>query len=153
MTEQQIQMIQKSFQIIIEQKDRLAETFLTGLRRSLKKELWPADPIWFCRYVMQTVAVCVRGVSRWDQLAPMLRDVGQTYLKGRMSGVNTDLVRTAFLGGIQECLGRQYTPELGRVWTMWYDMVSTQILEGSGEMPARKVSRSVSSLVKRMHFN
>lgn len=102
---------------------------------------------------MQTVAVCVRGIGRWDQLSTMLRDFGKSYLGGKLSAVSPDAVRVAFMGAVQECLDKSYTPDIGLVWNMWYDMVSTQILEGSGERVARKSARSVQSLVRRARLN
>lgn len=122
MTHEQIALTQSSFAQVIPIADTAAALFYgrlfelaPELRPLFKGELQEQG-----RKLMRMIGLAVKGLDRWETLAPVLRDLGQRHEQYGVREQDYDTVGAALLWTLEQGLGPSFTPEVKAAWAAVY---------------------------------
>lgn len=126
MTHEQIALAQSSFAQVIPIADTAAALFYgrlfelaPELRPLFKGELQEQG-----RKLMRMIGLAVKGLDRWETLAPVLRDLGQRHEQYGVREQDYDTVGAALLWTLEQGLGPSFTPEVKAAWTAVYTQLA-----------------------------
>ncbi|MGH9768200.1 MAG: globin family protein [Blastocatellia bacterium] len=122
MTSEQIALAQSSFAQVTPIADTAAALFYgrlfelaPELRPLFKGELQEQG-----RKLMRMIGLAVKGLDRWETLAPVLRDLGQRHEQYGVREQDYDTVGAALLWTLEQGLGPSFTPEVKAAWIAVY---------------------------------
>ncbi len=126
MTHEQIALTQSSFAQVIPIADTAAALFYgrlfelaPELRPLFKGELQEQG-----RKLMRMIGLAVKGLDRWETLAPVLRDLGQRHEQYGVREQDYDTVGAALLWTLEQGLGPSFTPEVKAAWVAVYTQLA-----------------------------
>ena len=133
LTPQQISRVQESFDLVQPMAMAAASVFYArlfdldpGLRR-----LFPEDLLDQQRKLMQLLGAGVRGLSRPEQLFPVLRDLGRRHTGYGVRPEDYDTVGAALIWTLERGLGDAFGPDLRAAWTAAYAVMAAAMQEGT----------------------
>jgi nitric oxide dioxygenase len=133
LTPQQISRVQESFDLVQPMAMAAASVFYArlfdldpGLRR-----LFPEDLLDQQRKLMQLLGAGVRGLSRPEQLFPVLRDLGRRHTGYGVRPEDYDTVGAALIWTLERGLGDAFGPDLRAAWTAAYAVMAAAMQEGA----------------------
>lgn len=127
MTPIQIALVQASWGQVLPIADAAAHIFyerLFDLDPSLRR-LFRNDMAEQRRKLMEMLAVTVSGLSRLDELLPVLRELGRGHAGYGVRNEHYATVGTALLWTLEQGLGEAFTPELREAWGAVYGVIAT----------------------------
>lgn len=126
MTTEQRELVQSSFAQVIPIADTAAALFYgrlfelaPELRPLFKGELQEQG-----RKLMRMIGLAVKGLDRWETLAPVLRDLGRRHEQYGVRGQDYDTVGAALLWTLEQGLGPSFTPEVKAAWAEVYTQLA-----------------------------
>lgn len=136
-TPEDVSLVQSSWAKVAPISDTAADLFygkLFELDPSLK-ELFPEDMTEQKKKLMQTLAVCVNGLSDLGEIVPAVKALGQRHVGYKVRDEHYETVGTALLWTLGQGLGDDFTPETENAWTGVYTVLATTMKEAAAEVP------------------
>lgn len=136
-TPEDVSLVQSSWAKVAPISDTAADLFygkLFELDPSLK-ELFPDDMSEQKKKLMQTLAVCVNGLSDLGEIVPAVKALGQRHVGYKVKDEHYETVGTALLWTLGQGLGDDFTPETENAWTGVYTVLATTMKEAAAEVP------------------
>lgn len=81
--------------------------------------------------LMDVLATAIRGLDRFDELVPVLRELGGRHVAYGTKTSHYKQVGAALLGSLEEFLGSKFTPEVHLAWMEVYGAVAREMIAGS----------------------
>ena len=101
------------------------------------RAMFPADLREQRKKLMQMLAAAVKGLTRLDQLVPVVQDLGRRHGRYGVQDAHYDTVGAALLWTLEKGLGRAFTPEVAEAWATVYGVLASTMKNASrGEMVA-----------------
>ena len=98
------------------------------------KELFPEDMAAQKKNLMQTLAVCVNGLSDLGEIVPAVKALGQRHVGYKVKDEHYESVGAALLWSLSQGLGDDYTAETAEAWTKVYGVLSSTMKEAAAEL-------------------
>jgi len=136
-TPEDVSLVQSSWAKVAPISDTAADLFygkLFELDPSLQ-ELFPEDMTEQKKKLMQTLAVCVNGLSDLGEIVPAVKALGQRHVGYKVKDEHYETVGTALLWTLGRGLGDDFTPETENAWTGVYTVLATTMKEAAAEVP------------------
>lgn len=137
MTPQQTALVQESWAAVTPIADAAADLFygrLFELDPALK-ELFPSDLTEQKKKLMQTLAVCVNGLTDLGEIVPAVQALGKRHADYKVQEQHYETVGAALLWTLEQGLGEKFTPEVRDAWIEVYTVLSTTMKEAAAEAP------------------
>ncbi|MBC7810754.1 MAG: hemin receptor [Burkholderiales bacterium] len=74
--------------------------------------------------IMQTLGIAVRALHDLDTVSPMLHDLGKRHMSYGVTRDQYELVKSALLWMIEQCLKKDFTPDTRAAWIAAYDLIT-----------------------------
>ena len=120
-------LVQESFATIVPIADDVAALFYgraiemePSLRRLFKEDMTEQR-----RKLMQIITAAVKGLDHFDQLIPVLQDLGRRHATYGVEDRHYDLGGEALLWTLEKALGKAFTPEITEAWATVYGILTT----------------------------
>jgi hemoglobin-like flavoprotein len=84
--------------------------------------------------LMQTLAVCVNGLSDLGEIVPAVKALGQRHVGYKVKDEHYESVGAALLWSLSQGLGDDYTAETAEAWTKVYGVLSSTMKEAAAEL-------------------
>jgi hemoglobin-like flavoprotein len=132
MTKHQQKLVQSSFKklspITQEFYSRLFEIapYLRPLFRNDLKEQG--------KKLMETLAVVVNGLDRFEEVSPLLKKLGQQHTSYGVTNAHYDIAASALLWTLERGLGAEFTDEVRNAWVSLYGIVADTMKKGAEEV-------------------
>jgi hemoglobin-like flavoprotein len=136
MTNDDILLVQVSWQRVLPLKDAAAELFyqrLFGMDPTLR-ELFDGDMEQQGTKLMQMITAAVRGLDRLDALLPVVRELGVRHIAYGVRDEHYGTVGSALLWTLEHALQDDFTPEVKSAWIKAYGVLS-QTMRAAGFTP------------------
>lgn len=136
MTNDDILLVQASWQRVLPVKDAAAELFyqrLFGMDPTLR-ELFDGDMEQQGAKLMQMITAAVRGLDRLDALLPVVRELGMRHIAYGVRDEHYGTVGSALIWTLERALQDDFTPEVKSAWIKAYGVLS-QTMRESGFAP------------------
>lgn len=137
MTPNQIDLVQGSWRQVLPVAESAALMFYDRaffLDPSLRT-LFRGDMIEQRRKVMAMITFAVNGLTRLEQLAPAVQDLGRRHAAYGVRPEHYYTVGAALLWTLQQGLGDSFTPAVREAWTAAY-VVLANTMRGAAELAA-----------------
>lgn len=131
MTNDDILLVQASWQRVLPVKDAAAELFyqrLFGMDPTLR-ELFDGDMEQQGAKLMQMINAAVRGLDRLDALLPVVRELGMRHIAYGVRDEHYGTVGSALLWTLEQALQDDFTPEVKSAWIKAYGVLSQTMRE------------------------
>ena len=137
MTNDQITLVQASFQQVLPQAETAAEVFYKRLfeRDPGLRALFPNDMLTQGNKLMQFLGLAVVSLNKLEQLRPALRTLGARHVAYGVLDEDYDTVGRALLWTLERMLGDAFTPDLEKAWIEVYEMISDEMKAGAATKP------------------
>ena len=126
-TKEQMTLVQDSFAAIAPIADDAAALFyrrLFELDPSLKA-MFRGDMTEQRKKLMHMLTAAMKGLSRLEQLVPVLEDLGRRHVGYGVEDKHYDTVGEALLWTLAKGLGPAFTPETKEAWVTVYGLLAT----------------------------
>ena len=136
MTPEQVTLVQESWAAVAPIADQAADLFygrLFELDPSLKA-LFPEDMAEQKKKLMQTLAVCVNGLTDLGEIVPAVKALGQRHVAYQVEDSQYETVGAALLWTLEQGLGDAFTPDVQDAWVEVYTILSTTMKEAAAEL-------------------
>ena len=133
MTRKQVRQVQRSFEVIRPIADLAAGVFYSRLFEidpSLRG-LFHADLREQGKKLVQALTVAVRGLERWEQVAPAVEDLGARHVGYGVRDEHYDTVGAALLWTLERALGDGFSSEVREAWAAAYSAVADTMRRGA----------------------
>jgi hemoglobin-like flavoprotein len=133
MTKEQIDLVKKSFEVIVPIAEPAAALFyakLFDLNPNLRW-LFKGDMKEQGRKLMQVIAYAVESLERIDALLPQVRALGARHADYGVEDRDYEAVGTALLWTFEKALSREFTPRTKEAWAAVYDLLAATMKDGS----------------------
>ena len=133
MTNEQIVLVQASFNAIGDQAEETAALFY-GRLFEIDPELRPmfeGDLAEQGRKLMHMISLAVRGLSRLDELAPAVRSLGARHAGYGVRDSHYETVGSALLWTLEKGLGPAFTDETREAWAATYTLLAQAMKDGA----------------------
>lgn len=144
MTPQQIRIVQSTWLSLLPVQDLAAQLFyerLFELNPSLKR-LFRGDIREQGKKLMQVIDLAVNGLSRFEQLRPMIQDMGRRHAGYGVQDHHYGTVGAALLWTLEQGLSAAYTAEVRDAWTAAYGVLATTMREAARDQGGQPVQGS-----------
>ncbi len=133
MKENTIQLVQDSFKKVIPIADQAVVIFYDKLFEinPSAKALFPVDPEVMSgqRNKLRDMLVgAVNGLSKLDQLVPVLQNLGKRHVGYGVEAAHYDDVGAALIGALEAGLGDDFTSEIREAWVEVYGVMATTMI-------------------------
>jgi hemoglobin-like flavoprotein len=144
MTPNQVQLVQSTLPQLVAMKEEVARLFYfrlfqldPALRTLFKTDLGVQG-----HKLMAILGTLIAGLSRPEQVAPILRDLGSRHAGYGVQDRDYATVGTALLWTLERGLGDAFTAEMRDAWIATYFLVSRAMMEGgkAAATPMQKAS-------------
>jgi hemoglobin-like flavoprotein len=138
MTPEQKQLVQSSFAQVLP----IAALFYGRLfeMNPELRHLFKSDLPEQGRKLMQMIGLVVKGLDRWETLAPALAELGKRHEGYGVRQQDYDTVGAALLWTLEQGLGAGFTPEVKAAWAAAYTW-----LEAAMQHTTKTTSRTVAA--------
>ena len=145
MTPIQKELVQASFAQVLPIAETAAALFY-GRLFELAPELRPlfkGDLPEQGRKLMQMIGLAVKGLDRWETLAPGLQELGRRHEQYGVRGEDYGTVGAALLWTLEQGLGAGFTPEVKSAWAAAYTLLAAamQTPAQTASAPARRLDQ------------
>ena len=126
-TDRQIALVQETFATIAPIADDAAILFyqrLFELDPSLRR-MFPGEMTDQRRKLMQMLTAAVKGLSRLEQLVPVVEDLGRRHAGYGVADFHYDTVGAALLWTLEMGLAQAFTPEVREAWATVYGVLAS----------------------------
>lgn len=131
----QIALVQETFKAVAQIKETAAALFynrLFELDPSLKP-LFSGDMEEQGRKLMSAIATVVNGLTRLDDIVPVVQELGVRHADFGVEDHHYDTVAEALLWTLGQGLGDAFIPEVEEAWTEAYVLLATVMKEAAAE--------------------
>lgn len=138
MTEAQIAHVQRTFAAVAPIADDAAVLFyqrLFELDPSLRS-MFPDDLTEQRRKLMQMLTAAVKGLSRLDQLVPVVQDLGRRHVGYGVVDAHYEAVGAALIWTLEKGLGDEFTTDVKAAWATVYTLLADTMKEGADQAVA-----------------
>jgi hemoglobin-like flavoprotein len=135
-TAEDVTLVQSSWAKVAPMADTAADLFYGRLFEidPPLKELFPEDMAAQKKNLMQTLAVCVNGLSDLGEIVPAVKALGQRHVGYKVKDEHYESVGAALLWSLSQGLGDDYTAETAEAWTKVYGVLSSTMKEAAAEL-------------------
>lgn len=126
MTPKQIQLVQKTWKLVMPISEQAAAMFygrLFQLDPTLRK-LFKTDLKQQGQKLVQMISVAVNGLPKLDSIVPAVEDLGRRHVDYQVTDEMYDTVGEALLWTLEQGLGDTFTPEVKQAWAETYDTLA-----------------------------
>jgi len=133
MTNEQIDLVKKSFEKIVPISDNAAALFYAKLFDINPKlrALFKNDMKEQGRKLMQVLSYTVESLDEIDALLPQVRALGARHVGYGVVERDYETVGTALLWTFEKALSREFTPKMRAAWAAVYNLLAQTMKEGS----------------------
>jgi hemoglobin-like flavoprotein len=136
MTDNQIHLVQSSFQALAPEAEAVANTFynrLFTLQPTLRL-MFPLDLTDQKRKLMATLQVAISSLTKLDVLIPALTALGRKHAEYGVRDEHYNLVGAALLWTLEQHLKGDFDAEVETAWSEMYKIVSGKMIEAAHEL-------------------
>ena len=140
MTPEHIALVQRTFADVLPMADTAAALFyerLFTLDPTLRS-LFHSDMHEQGRKLMAVLQLVVAGLSRLEELVPIVQALGQRHRGYGVRDAHYATVGAALLWTLQEGLGERFTPEVQAAWTSAYTLLADTMRAAAKEEAAKE---------------
>ena len=138
MNQQQIEIVQRTFDMAAPMADEVATCFYTrlfeldpGLRPMFRGDMKQQG-----QKLMTVLALAVRGLSKPETIIEAVRRLGQRHAGYGVQPQHYTTVGEALLGTLAELFGPAFNDEVRQAWTSAYVLLATIMQEAAAERDA-----------------
>ena len=138
MTPENVSLVQETWAAVEPIADQAADLFygrLFELDPSLKA-LFPDDMGEQKKKLLQTLAVCVKGLTDLESIVPAVQALGRRHVEYKVEPEQYKTVGQALVWTLEQGLGEVYTPEVETAWGEVYEILSATMIAAADEVPA-----------------
>ena len=138
MTEEQVEMVQGSWEQVVPIADQAAGLFygrLFALAPEVRR-LFPSDMEEQGRKLMQMLTTVVRSLDRLDRVVPAVQALGRRHGGYGVQDEHYAVVAAALLWTLEQGLGDAWSPELAAAWTDAYTILADTMKAAAAESAA-----------------
>lgn len=135
-TPAQVQLVQTTWAAVAPISQQASDLFydrLFELDPSLRP-LFPAEMAEQKKKLMQTLAVCVNGLTDLGAIVPAVRDLGKRHVHYKVLDQHYSTVGEALLWTLQQGLGEAFTPDVKDAWATVYGVLSSTMKAAAAEV-------------------
>ncbi len=132
-TEQQIALVQHSWEKVVPISGQAAELFygrLFELDPNLKP-LFKGDMKEQGAKLMKMINTAVRGLNNLEGIVPAVQDLGRRHVDYGVQDEHYDTVGEALIWTLNKGLGDEFTPETKEAWTNVYGVLAVTMKEAA----------------------
>ena len=85
------------------------------------------------RKLMQTIGVAVKRLHRFEEIVPVVRDLGKRHAGYGVQDRHYDAVGEALLWALEEGLGDRFTHEVRDAWAVTYNVLADTMKDAAAE--------------------
>lgn len=137
-TPEEVTLVQSSWEKVAPISDTAADLFygkLFELDPALKA-MFPDDMVEQKKKLMQTLAVCVNGLTDLGEIVPAVQALGQRHVGYEVKDEHYETVGAALLWTLGQGLGDDFTDETKAAWTTVYGVLSSTMKQAAAELAA-----------------
>jgi hemoglobin-like flavoprotein len=133
MTNEQVNLVRKSFEKIVPISDNAAALFYAKLFDINPKlrALFRNDMKEQGRKLMQVITYAVESLDDIETIIPQVRALGARHAGYGVVDRDYETVETALLWTFEKALSREFTPKMRAAWTAVYNLLAQTMKEGS----------------------
>lgn len=126
MTPKQIQLVQKTWKLVMPIAEQAAAMFYGRLFQldPTLRTLFKTDLKLQGQKLMQMISVAVNGLPKLDSIVPAVKDLGRRHVDYQVTDDMYDTVGEALLWTLEQGLGDTFTPEVKQAWAETYDTLA-----------------------------
>lgn len=135
MTPQQIELVKKTWVMVVPIADKAAELFydrLFTLDPSVKP-MFKNDMTEQGKKLMKTINIAVEAVDNLEPLIPTLKVMGAAHAGYGVKEKDYNTVGSALLWTLEQGLGDEFTDEVKNAWAAVYEVLAKTMKEGAAE--------------------
>ena len=146
MTPRQVRLVQSSWQQVVPIQETAAGLFYSRLFEmdSTVAPLFKGDMVEQGRRLMTMIGFAVASLSRLDQLAPLLRNLGRRHVEYGVTVAHYDTVGGAFLWTLEKGLGTAFSTEVKEPWVAAYHLTASAMREGAAQAQPGRAAMGLS---------
>lgn len=132
MTEQTIQAIESSFQLLAPRGEELVQRFYAALfsKNPQVRGMFPKDMSGQKQKLLASIVLVVKNIRQPEKLMQPLKDMGARHSGYGVEPAHYAIVRDTLLGVMSDMAGTAWTAQLSQAWTEALDTVSSIMQEG-----------------------
>ena len=136
MTPKEVSLVQESFESVKPISEAAADLFYTRLFEldPALKALFRTDRAEQGRKLMQALAFVVKGLSRPEQIVPVVEDLGRRHVSYGVRDEHYGTVGQALLWTLEKGLGEAFTSEVREAWTSAYTLLATVMQKAAAQV-------------------
>ncbi len=136
LTEQQITLVQESWDKVVPIQETAAELFYGQLFTIAPevKPLFKGDMKSQGRKLMTMLNTAVRALNDLEKIVPAVQDSGRRHVAYGVKDEHYDKVAEAFLWTLEKGLGEAFTEEVKEAWVAVYTVLATTMKEAAAEV-------------------
>jgi hemoglobin-like flavoprotein len=129
MTDEEIQIVQKTFDKVRPVADQVAAMFYARLFEidPTARPLFKGDMTEQGKKLMQMLAIAVGGLKNPAAILQAVRDLGRRHKGYNVTEAHYDTVGAALLWTFGQGLGDEFTPEVEAAWTSAYTLLAGEM--------------------------
>ncbi len=130
MTPEQLHLVINSWQKVLPMSDQMAELFYSRLFKIVPetRTLFKGDMRVQGQKLMNMIDTAVNGLSDFDQLVPVVRELGRRHADYGVTEAHYQSVGEALIWTLQQGLGDQFTSEVQNAWRTTYKLLTDTML-------------------------
>lgn len=135
MTPQQIELVKKTWTMVVPIADKAAELFygrLFELEPSYK-DMFKNDMTEQGKKLMKTINIAVEALDDVEPLIPTLKQMGADHAGYGVVDRDYNVVGAALLWTLEQGLGDEFTDEVKNAWGAVYEVLASVMKEGAAE--------------------
>ncbi|QYJ95450.1 globin domain-containing protein [Shewanella spartinae] len=135
LTDEQKQLIQKSFAEINRQNSNFASHFYDCLfaMAPLIRPMFQSERPVFEYHFNELITTAVAKVHQFNEVKPKLEELGRKHLDYGVNVSQFEVVRAALLLSIQDCLRDASSPAIEQAWSCYYDEIAKVMIAAMQE--------------------
>ncbi len=131
-------LLKESFNLITPRKEEFARHFYNLLFQQYPqvRELFPNMESGMRRQeasLITTLAVVVAGVERGENLAAVIRSLGERHSRYGAQAAHYPIVGQLLIQTFQDLLGDAFTTQMKAAWSQAYEIISNEMLKGAAQ--------------------
>jgi len=132
-------LLRESFNLVTPRKEEFSRHFYALLFEQYPqtRQLFPSTENGMHRQeasLMATLAVVVAGVERGENLAAVIRSLGERHGRYGAQPAHYPIVGRLLLQTFQDILGNAFTLDMNAAWAQAYEIISSEMLKGAAQV-------------------